>query len=246
MMTLPTLTAPIYETNIPSTGKSIEYRSYLVKEEKILMIASESNDNKQALKAMKEIIRSCTFDKVDVDKLTLFDIEFIFLKLRAKSVGETARIKLKCEKCEVYTDNHIDLDSIEVELPKKEDENYQDKNIKLTESVGMILQYVSVDKMTKFNLNPDSESDKLKMLNDLMIASIESIYDADKVYNANDCTKEELIKFIDSLNRAQMQKVENFMSNVPKLEKKVQFKCCKPECGHVNVIVLSGLKSFFA
>jgi len=245
MMTLPAITAPIYEIKIRSTKKSVEYRSYLVKEEKILMMAAESNDNRQALRAMKDIVRACTFNKIDVDKLTLFDIEYIFLKLRAKSVGETARIKLRCEKCETYTDNSIDLDKIEIEFPQEGDENYQDKNIKLTESVGVILQYISVERMSKFNLDPESENDKLNVLNDLMIASIESVYDADKVYNSNDCSREELVKFVDSMNRNQVEKIERFISTTPKVQKTVKFKCCKLECGHENSITLMGLQSFF-
>lgn len=246
MMTLPTIETPRYEIKIPSTGVMIEYRPYLVKEEKMLMIAAESKDSKQALKSMKDIIRSCTFDKVNVNKLALFDLEYIFLKLRTKSVGESANVKMKCEKCEHYTSISIDLDSVEIEFTKPDSENYQDKNIRLTSQVGVILQYINIDKMTKLNLDPQSDTDKLKSLNDLVIASIESVYDSDKVYNSDDCSHEELTKFVDSMNRSQVEKIERFMAGTPKLQKLVTFKCCTPECSHQNSVMLTGLQSFFA
>lgn len=244
MMTLPTITTPKYELLIPSTGKLIEYRSYLVKEEKMLMIASESKDNKQALKCMKDVVKSCTFDKVNIDKLTLFDLEYIFIKLRAKSVGESAKINLKCDKCDHYTPITLDIDSIEIDFLKPGDENYQDKNIKLTDNVGMVLHYVNIDKMSKLNLDAENDLDRLKVLNDMVIASIESIYDADKTYDANDCTREELVKFVDSMNRSQVEKIEQFMAGTPKLQKLIKFKCKKEECSTENSVMLTGLQSF--
>jgi WD40 repeat protein len=131
-MALPIIETPKYEVQIPSTGKVVSYRPYLVREEKILMVALESQDGKQALAAIKDVIKACTFEAIDPNKLTLFDLEYVFLKLRAKSVGETTDVRLRCEKCETYTDNTINLDQIELLWPngKKEDKTVKlwDKN----------------------------------------------------------------------------------------------------------------------
>lgn len=246
MMTLPTLETQKFEIQIPSTGKVVEYRPYLVKEEKILMMAAESKDNIQAMKAMKEIVQACTFEKINVNKLTLFDLEYIFLKLRTKSVGESAKIKLKCEKCNEYTPATVDLTSVEIVFVKPEEPEYQDKDIKLTDNIGIILQYVNVEKMMKFsNLESDSNVDKLKVLNELVVASIASVYDMSTTYNSADCSNEELVKFVDSMSRSQLEKIEKFISSTPKLQKAIKFTCHTETCKHDNDIVLSGLQSFF-
>jgi len=242
-MPLPIIESPKYEVQIPSTGKVISYRPYLVKEEKILMIALESQDAKQALNAIKDVIKTCTFNTIDPEKLTMFDLEYIFLKLRAKSVGETTTIRLKCDECETYTNVDINLDSIPLFWPNGEKTN---KTIKLTDKIGVTLQYITLDKMSRFNLNLKNDEDKLKIMTDMISASIESIYDQDSVYAASDSTKEELDKFVDMLNRTQIESIEKFLSGMPRLEKKIEFKCCNDKCNHDNSMTLTGLQSFFA
>jgi len=242
-MSLPIIETPKYEVQIPSTGKVVSYRPYLVREEKILMVALESQDGKQALAAIKDVIKACTFEAIDPNKLTLFDLEYVFLKLRAKSVGETTDVRLRCEKCETYTDNTINLDQIELLWPNGKKE---DKTVKLTDKIGLTLQYVTIEKMGNLNLDIKTNVDKMNVMSDMIAASIESIYDENKIYPTIETSRAELDKFIDTLNRTQLDAIEKFLSNMPRLEKKIDFVCSKKECNHANSIVLTGLQSFFA
>lgn len=235
-MALPILESSTYSTTIPSSGKSVKYRPYLVREEKILLIAQESKDTKAMLNAMREVIRACTFGKVEMKELTGFDLEFLFLKLRAKSVGETASIQIPCSDCKTLNPIDVNVDDIPVVFPQDATSTFA-----LTDSVGVKLRWLTVDsveQLADFETAPQAE-----IMNDLVIASIESIYDADNVYPASQSSKEELTNFINSLNRAQMQKIEKFIAETPKLSKTVQFKCNK--CGCDNTETLQGLKSFF-
>ena len=234
-MALPQISTPKFETKIPSTGKTLQYRSYLVREEKILMMAMESGDPKQILIAIKEVIKACTFNKIKVDDLALFDLEYIFLKLRAKSVGETAKIGIKCDHCEHTESVSINLDSIEVFFPEKADKC---NIIQLTPEIGVTLKYLSVDSV---NSGGGSTSDDMISI---IAAGIENIFDAEQVYPASDSTKAELIAFIESLNRSQLEKIEAFFKTTPRLEKNIKFTCTK--CSGVTETVLSGLNSFFA
>ena len=234
-MALPQISTPKFEVKIPSTGKIIQYRSYLVREEKILMMAMESGDNKQILIAIKEVIKACTFNKIKVDDLALFDLEYIFLKLRAKSVGEAAKIGIKCDHCEHTETVSINLDSIEVFFPEKADKNHI---IKLTDDVGVTLKYLSVD-----SVNGSGGSTADDMIS-IIAAGIENIFDAETVYPASQSTKEELVQFIESLNRSQLEKIEAFFKTTPRLEKKIKFTCT--QCSKDTEVTLSGLNSFFA
>ena len=137
IMALPIIESPKYETTVPSTGKKVQYRPYLVKEEKILMIAMESEDQALIVRAMKNVIKACTFDKLDPDKLCTFDIEYLFLKLRAKAVGEVSKVGLKCEKCDKATDVSINLDSIQIDAKSRGVAN----RILLTDKVGVNLRW---------------------------------------------------------------------------------------------------------
>jgi len=235
-MALPILETPKYETKIPSTGKKIHYRPYLVKEEKILMVAMESSDQKQMLQAMKDVVASCTFDKVDPDKLALFDLEYIFLKLRSKSVGETSKLSIKCEKCEKKTNVDVNLESIEVDMSK-----VPSNKIKLTDKVGISLTWPKVDFLT--DLGAKNEEDQRKALFDIVIKCIDSIYDEKQIHKAADQTPEELLEFVESLNQSQFQKIQEFIEKMPKLEHEIAFECA--HCKEQNKIVIKGLQNFF-
>ena len=235
-MALPVLNAVKYKTVIPSLGKEVEYRPYLVKEEKILMIALESNDQKQILTAIKDVIKSCLYDdSININALAMFDIESLFLKLRSKSVGETTEVKAKCEKCEHEHLQEINFDDIK--LP----EVVQKINtIELTDEVGLTLKYPSVGDIEKH------ESDKMDSIEGLMeviVDSIESIYDADNVYSAKDETRKSLKDFVDSLNSDQFSKLTKFFESVPALSYNLNFECSN--CGHKNEVELRGLQNFF-
>ena len=231
-MPLPTLNTPKYQTIVPSTGKEIEYRPFLVKEEKILLIAQESKSNKEILRAMKDIISACTFGAVNADDCTMYDIEYLFLQLRAKSVGEIANVQIRCSKCNEYVPVEINLEDVQVVFPKKKIET----KIQLTDSVGLTLKPVTF-----------KVAQTIKTDNDITgaIASvIDTIYDENNVYTLADATAKEIDEFINSLNRKQLEKIQEFIENQPQLQHMVEFECNK--CGHKNKHVLKGIQSFFA
>lgn len=237
-MALPTLETSKYTIIIPSSGKSIEYRPYLVKEEKILMIAIESNDEKQMITAIKDIIRACTFDKVNPDDLTIVDLEYIFLKLRCKSVGEISTVTLKCldTECTGSINASIDLDSIE---PKSSGVRVNN-NIQLTDKVGMTLRPISVRTLGRLNVESKSKGDQITAM---IIASIQSIFDENGVYRVEDHTVEELSTFVDSLSTPHLQKIQAYIEALPRLTKDLEYTC--PKCKVKHNITLSGLQSFF-
>lgn len=232
-MALPKIDIPKYEVKIPSTGKTVHYRPYLVKEEKILMIALESKNNSQIMTAMKDVVSSCTFNKVDPDKLCTFDLEYLFLKLRSKSVGETSRIGIKCEHCGAVNKVEINLDEVKVQFPQK-----VEKKIQLNDEVGVTLCYPRADFLSDQDGKLTTET-----ITNIVIACLDTIYDKQGVYHAADHKKEELAEFVDSLNQAQFLKIQEFVSNMPKLQMNVKFECEK--CKKENDIEISGLQNFF-
>ena len=236
-MPLPILETPKYSLTIPSTNQTVEYRPFLVKEEKILLIAQESNDESNILSALKEIVKACTFNVVDPNTLTAFDLEYIFLKLRAKSVGEISEIRCKCEKCEVMTEVSINIDEIELTKPKQD----QGNTVMLTDAIGITLKYLSINDLNKLNVSAGRQADTVI---ETVVAMIENVFDDKGVYKASQSTHEELVTFISSLNRAQMAKIEDYINNLPKLEHTVKFNCVS--CKHDNEITLSGTQAFFA
>jgi len=232
-MNLPKITTPKYSLTIPSSGKKIEFRPFLVKEEKLLLLAQESKNTSDVSKAINEVIDSCTFGKGNLDDLTSFDVEYIFLKLRAKSVGELAEVSVKCKHCDTSNEIEINLDDVEVvkkeELPKK---------VMITDTIGIVPRYVSASA-----INANVGDDVNDMFSFYVRSVIESIFDENEVYPISQTSKEELDEFIDSLNREQMSKIEEIIENAPKLEKEVTFDCVK--CKKKNTYVLSGAESFF-
>jgi transcription elongation factor Elf1 len=230
-MTLPKLESPKYEVVIPSTKKLYEIRPFLVKEEKILMIAQESNNTAQIVKAMKEIISACSFDKIKVNELTSYDVEYLFLQLRAISVGETADVKFKCSECGHENEVTINLKEVDVKYPEKEVSN----KIQLSDTIGIMLKPLSLSDMSKIKENAD--------IVETITLVIESIYDEDSVYNSKDSSKKELYEFVESLNHTQIEKIQEYLTNQPKLSYEVKFVCS--ECGHENTITLEGIQSFF-
>ena len=233
-MPLPTLDTSKFTTTVPSTGKEIEYRPFLVKEEKILMQAQESNDPKAILKVTKDILSSCTFGKLDVSTLAMYDIEYLFLQLRMKSVGEVANIKLKCSECGEYTNYDLDLSEVQVTYPEKKIDN----KIQLTDKVGVILKPISVDDAGEISAEAED-----KQLIWGIAASIDTVYDEETTYSLSDFNEKEVTEFVESLNRSQLQKIQDFITNQPTLSHKITFKCEK--CGHENTITLTGLQIFF-
>ena len=237
-MPLPTIETPKYELRLPSTGRKVQYRPYLVKEEKILMVARESSDQKQITQAVKDIVASCTFGKIDPDKLSVFDLEYIFLKLRSKSVGEVSKLTLKCEKCEKPNPIELNLDSIKVNV-----EGLPDAKIQLTDKIGVVMNWPGVSLISELS-DMDQKSGQEEMIMSVIIGCIDSIFDDKGVYRASDHSKEELRQFIESLNQTQFMKIQKFIEATPKLEHSVEFKC--HSCAHDNAILLRGLQNFFS
>lgn len=235
-MALPILESPKYSVSLPSSGKTIEYRPFLVKEEKILLIAQESDSSREMLSAMKDIIKACTFNKVDPNDLTSYDLEFLFLKLRAKSVGETATIKVKCEKCDTYVPVEVNFDEVEIPFAG------EPMNIMLSDTVGITMRHVRVRDLASLTDEKKSSGD---IFIDSVIASIHSIFDSNGVYLTDDTKKDELVTFVQSLNRSHMKEIEKFIGETPKVQLKVKFTCTNEECKHENDIMLTGVRSFF-
>ena len=230
-MPLPVLETTTYNLVVPSTKKKLKYRPFLVKEEKILLIAQESESENQILQAVKDIIESCTFSKIDVNKIPMYDLEYIFLKIRSKSVGEVISFQLKCEECGEYNKVELNLEDVEVQFPDEQ----IDPNIELTDSVGITLKPINLSDITK--------SKGKDAISEALMSSIDSIYDSDNVYSASTCSKKELETFIDSLSHQHLEKIQEFILNQPTLKHNIEYTCEK--CGHKNSYELSGLQSFF-
>jgi len=240
-MPLPKISTPTYELELPSNGKKIKYRPFLVREEKILIMALESEDMKQISGAIVQILSDCILTKtVKVQELSTFDIEYLFLNVRAKSVGESVEVNITCpDDGETTVQMEIDIDTIKVQ------KNPEHTNIiKLDDVLSMKLKYPSLDQFVENNFEVgDSQSDVDKSLG--MISScIEIIYDAEDSWSAADCTKKELEEFIEQLNTKQFKEIENFFTTMPKLSHTVMVK--NPNTGVESEVVLEGLASFFS
>ena len=239
-MALPQLNLIKYDMTIPSTGQEIKYRPFVVREEKVLLTAIESDDAQQISNAMRDIVEVCTFKEVDVKALAMFDLELIFLKLRAASVGENAEVALTCSNEECKHQNPVKINLAEVELkgdPKAA------AVVQITDTVGVSLKYPTVLKVED-TLKASKPEAGIDIAIAMIAASIESIHDADSVYPASESTAQELVDFIESLNKEQFTKVQEFFDNFPKLKEDVEFTCEK--CKTVNNVTLEGLNDFFA
>jgi hypothetical protein len=237
-MALPKINTPTYELEVPSTNEKIKYRPFLVKEEKILLIALESNENKQIIQAVKEIVAMCTFDKIDLGNMPMFDVEYIFLQIRSKSVGETSNLKLLCkDDGKTYADVKIDLGDIKVSV----DEEHTNK-IELTDEMGMIMTYPTIDSFMNTGINKIDSSNMLEVI----ATCILQIYDkkGEEVFDAKDQTKKELNDFIEQLTTKQFEEVQKFFDTMPKLQHIVTVK--NPKTKVENQVLLSGLNDFFA
>jgi hypothetical protein len=243
-MGLPTITVPQYELALPSTGKTIKYRPFLVKEEKILLMAMESEDTKQIINATKEIIKNCiTGEDLNIDTMPLFDIEYLFLNLRAKAKGEIIELKYKCPKCEGEIPIGINIENINV---KKNDKHTD--TIKINDELGIVMKYPTIDIQQGMDA---SEKQDIEKLFDIIISCIDYIYDKETTYANADHTSAELKTFLESLTDTQFQEVSKFFDTQPKLQHEISLHCknkvkkTKKECGYKEKQTLEGLQSFF-
>jgi len=237
-MPLPVISTPTYELYLPVTGKKIKYRPFLVKEEKILIIAMESEDEKQIGRAVKDVLSNCILTRgVKVDKLPTFEIEYLFLHVRGKSVGESVDLLITCPDDEqTQVPIGIDLDDIQIEV-----DNEHNRDIVLDDNYTMRMKYPSLDQFIKSNFNQTDVS--VDETFDLISGCIEQVFSVDEAWSASDCTKKELFAFLEQLNSKQFQAVEKFFETMPKLSHSVKVK--NPNTGVENDVVLEGLASFF-
>jgi len=237
-MALPRLDVPTYELAIPSTDDKIKYRPFLVKEEKILLIAMESGETKDMLQAVKDIVDECTFNKLNLGTMPMFDIEYIFLNIRAKSVGEVSKLKVLCQDdMKTYASVEIDLNDIEVQV----NEGHTNK-IELTDEMGVIMKYPTID---SFNVNNITDITTDNML-EVIAACIAQIYDkkGEEVYDSKDSTQKELIEFVEQLNTTQFQDIQKFFDTMPSLKHTITVK--NPKTKKESEVTLTGLSDFFA
>jgi len=247
-MGLPTIAVPEYTLIIPSTGKEVKYRPFLVKEEKILLLAMESENTDEIIDATKNIIENCVYTATNVNEMPTFDIEYIFLQLRGKAKGEVMDLKFKCPKCEEEIPLNIKIDDIKVithddHTPK----------IEITDELGVMMKYPNlilqkhIDTVTK-------EQNQIEALFETVISCMDYIYDKETTYPSKDHTKKEMVDFLESLTDNQFQKISKFFETLPALKHDVELHCKhkkgkgkeKKECGYKEKRTLEGLQSFFA
>ena len=237
-MPLPKISTPTYELVLPSSGRKIKYRPFLVKEEKILIIALESQDQKQIANSIKSILSNCILTRgTKVDKLSTFDIEYLFLNVRGKSVGEQIEVMVTCpddEKTQVPMS--INIDSIKVEKSKD-----HKTDIKLDDQYTLKMRYPSLNEFIKTNFSVDEM--KVDDTFDLIASCIDQIYSEEESWTQEDCTKKEMVEFLEQLNSSQFKEIETFFDTMPKLSHKVKVK--NPNTGVESEIVLEGLQNFF-
>ena len=242
-MALPAIATPEYKTNIPSTGQEITFRPFLVIEEKLLLTAQESGETKEQILAVANILATCiTTPDIEVGKLATFDLEYLFLKLRAKSVGEVIQINVPHQEpagpsgslensCTHRTEININIDEVEV-MP-----TVPDSKIQLTDNIGVSLRFPNFQ-----DLATDEDQTGTEYLFDLLSRCIEYVYDKEEVYN--DFTHQEISDWVDALGQDQFQKISDFYTNIPRIRKPIEWKCAA--CGKKESMTLEGLESFFS
>ena len=235
-MALPKISVPKYKLKLPSDGRPVNFRPFLVKEEKILLLATESGDQSNIVSAIKDIIKDCT-DITDVEKLATFDIEFVFLQIRTKSVGESVDVNVVCpDDDKTNVSISIPLDEIKVKKTRG-----HKKDLKISDEVAITMGYPTIETFVSMNFGEGAEVDQVF---DMAASCVESISDANQVYDCSSIPKSELIEFFDQMNSKQFMMIQEFFEKMPKLSHTV--KVTNPNTGVENDVVLEGLASFFA
>ena len=236
-MALPKLTTPTYELEIPSTDEKIKYRPFLVKEEKILMMALESKSEKDITQAVKDIVSECTFNKVNIDNMPMFDVEYTFLQVRSKSVGEVSKLKLLCpDDKKTYADVELDLNEVKVQVGEE-----HTNKIELGNGMGLIMKYPTIDSFNESGIRDINPSNMLEVIGTCILQIYEE--DGKKVYDPKDQTQKELTEFIEQLNTKQFKDLQKFFETMPKLKHEITIK--NPKTKKESKITLTGLNDFF-
>lgn len=238
---LPKIDIPIYETHLISNGELVRFRPFLVKEQKLFLMANESEDPKETINTIKQVLRNCILDDLDVDNLATFDIEYLFLQLRARSVGEVVTLRFTCnnditeeEKC----GNLVKVDVNVLDIKPTIGAEHTNK-IQINEKIGLVLKYPTFGSVDVASL----DTENLDQVLDIIVACIDYIYDEDQVYPAKDSNKKELTEFIENLKQSDLEKISAFFNSLPKMKKDIDFSCNK--CGYHETLQLEGIQSFF-
>lgn len=243
-MALPKLDVPIFTIDLPLSKQKVRYRPFLVKEEKILLMAMESNDEKTVIESIKQIVNNCCLDEINIDELPVLDLELFFLHLRARSVGEIADLQYKCNN-KIKTDNEeektcnhvVKLQVNVLEIKPEIDKNHTNK-IQLSEKLGIVMKYPNFKILE--NITDGSEVEKIIKI---ITNCIDYIYDEENIYYKKDIIQEELMEFIEGMTRDQFEKIQEFFDTIPKIKKDIEFKCGK--CGYQEKIAVEGIQNFF-
>ena len=237
-MALPKLGYPTYELELPSTGKTIKYRPFLVKEEKVLLMALESKDEKQVISAVKDLIKNCVITRIKVDNLPSFDLEYLFLKIRGASIGENITLTVTClDDNETQVEANININDVEILKPEG-----HDKKIMFDDKTGLVMKYPSMKEFVdrEFLQKEMKTEDVYGFIAD----SIDQIFDDEEVYDSSTTTKKEFRTFVDNLTTKQFEKIQEFYTTCPKLSH--TFKVVNPKTGKESSYTIEGLQSFFA
>ena len=238
-MPLPKLNTPTYELTLPSSNRKVKYRPFLVKEEKILLIAMESEDEKEMQNAVKQILKNCILTRgISVDKLAVFDIEYLFLNIRGKSVGEEITLNIVCpddEKTEVEV-------AVNVEDVKIQKSDKHDPVIQLTDQVGIVMKYPSMEMFVKNNITGENQQ-KVDTIFDMTIDCISQVVEGEDVLEAKSFSKKEMLEFVETFDTQQFQKIQDFFETMPKLSHNI--KVLNPNTNIESEVTIEGLSSFF-
>jgi hypothetical protein len=241
---LPKIDVPVYSVNLLSNGKTVKFRPFTVKEEKLFLMANEAEEVDSIIETVKQVVNNCVISELDIDSLPIFDFEYLFLNIRAKSIGEIVNLQYKCNnelpdeegdgvhKCDNLV--KIELNILDINIDQKKVEN----KIEITDKLGMVMKYPTFEILKNYDTQSESE-----VIIDLTASCIDYIYDSEQIYYAKDSTKEELIEFIENLQTKDLEKIKAFFESMPKMTKQIDFKCNK--CQYEEKITLQGIESFF-
>jgi len=242
---LPKIDVPVYNVKLISNDKTLQFRPFTVKEEKLFLMANESEELDSVVDTIKQILNNCILDEFDINSLPLFDIEYLFLNIRARSISEIVNLKYKCNnnildeetKEEKKCNNVVEIDLNVLDIKPEKQESHTSK-IEITERMGMVMKYPSFETLKNFDIENQSDS-----IIKTTIGCIDYIYDQDSIYYAKDNTEEELIEFVESMQAKDLEKIKAFFDTMPKMKRDIDFKCNK--CGHEEKVELEGIQNFF-
>lgn len=240
---LPKIDVPVFTVELPSNKKKVDFRPFLVKEQKLFLMMAESTDPAETIKVIRQVLKNCVLIDLDIDALPVFDLEYLFMNLRARSVSEMVNLKYRCNNMvgeegsqkECGTINEINFNVLEIQPTyTKEHTN----KIQLNDKIGIIMKYPTFELVQKATGKGEDE-----MIMDMIYETIECVYDENQIYHMKDNTKEEIIEFVDNLQQKDLEKIRVFFETMPKIKKDIEYNCKK--CGYHDTIALEGIQNFF-